>query len=448
MVLYLGLMNYNFYTIKDMTDMKYIIVPFLALTLFLTGCQKRQDAVVTGVGELTLTVQCDEEDYSDKPMLKSETTSEIDDFMIIIRKLVDEYGETLATPIEWEYTVAEFPEVMELAPGNYDISVKSPVSEHVSLEYASYSAYETFTIIADKVTVLDVVCTISNMKVSVAPTSNFFQQLSTYNITVTAEYDDLDAPVSVVWTETDFKEDGTTDKVAYFDVAPLSIMVSGRRSIDGSDAALEKPYEIKTVASGDHHIINIDVQLVGKLSSSISIKIDGTLNSYESDITVDGFEEVPIPDDDEDDDQESELPYMVWETNPEFEVMTIDANLQVNIDIYAPRKITDFIVRVSENFEQFVSVLTGVDPETEENYKYMDLINDETLFAGLAELNLVLPHGDEILGKDYIPFSLSSLVPLITTVVEDDNVTFTLELKDREGNVLTQDLTFYSPKKQ
>ena len=77
----------------------------------------------------------------------------------------------------------------------------------------------------------------------------------------------------------------------------------------------------------------------------------------------------------------------------------------------------------------------------------MDLINDQVLFDNLADLNLYLPHGSEVLGKDYVAFSLSSLVLLITTVVDDDAVTFTLELTDRENNKLVQDLTFYSPKK-
>ena len=438
-----------------MKQMKYFIVPFLALSFLFISCEENTpEAVATGVGELALTVQCDKASYIDRPLVKSSSEISIDDFSIVIRKLMDEFGEELSTPLVWNYTVATLPKVHEFAPGKYDISVTSPEkASHLSLDCASYSAYETFTIIADKVTVLEVVCKVSNMKVSVAPTANFFNQLSTYNITVTAKYDDTQNPVSVVWTEADFNAEGKTDKVAYFDVAPLSVMVSGRRSLDGSDAILDKPHEIKNVAPMDHHILNVDVQLVGKLESAISILIDGSLNSYEEDIKVGGFEEIPIPDDNEQG-EESVLPSMVWASNPDFEVMTIDENLDVNIDIYAPRKITTFIVRVSENFEQFVQVLTEVDedaevnPETGEkpNKKYMDLINDQVLFQNLADLNLVLPHGDDILGIDYVPFSLSALVPLITTVVVDENVTFTLELTDRDKNILTKDLTFYSPK--
>ena len=433
--------------------MKKILLPFIAALAVFAGCKEEKLSVSTGVGELTLSVECGDSDFSDKPMLKSVAAQNINDFQIVINKLSDEYGE--ATTKTWEYTVGTFPKVHEFAPGTYDISVSSPVAEHLSYDAPSYYAYETFTIIADRVTVLDVVCSITNMKVSVAPTDNFFRQLSEYNITVTAEYDDLSAPVTVVWTQDDFNAEGKTDKVAYFDVAALSVMVTGKRTIDGSDARLDEPFQITKVAAKDHHVINVDVQLVGQLQSSISIRLDNSLNQKESNFTVGGFEEIPIPDEDEEEEEESVLPTMVWASNPEFQTVTIDGDLDVNIDIYAPRKIETFIVRVSENFEEFVQVLTDVDADAEENpdtgrkpnRKYMDLIGDQVLFDNLAELNLYLPHGSEVLGKDYVAFSLSSLVPLITTVVEDDYVTFTLELTDRDKNTLVQDLTFYSPKK-
>ena len=434
--------------------MKKILLPFFAALLVFTGCnEEKLPVTTTGVGELTLTVGYSDSDFNDKPMLKSGAGLDISDFTIVIKKLSDEFGE--AADKTWEYTVGTFPKVHEFAPGNYSISVASPAAQHVSLEKPSYRAEETFTIIADKVTVLDVVCKITNMKVSVAPSDNFFRQLSEYNITVTAEYEDLETPVSVVWTQNDFDSEGKTSKVAYFDVAQLSVMVTGKRAIDGSDARLDEPYKITKVAEQDHHILNVDVQLVGQLQSAITIKLDNSFNQQENDLLVNGFEEIPIPDEDEKEDEENPLPRMEWASNPEFGTLTIQEDLDVNIDIYAPRKIKTFLVRVSSNFEQFVMVLTSVDTEAEvdpetglkPNKKYMDLIYDEVLFAQLADLGLYLPHGDELLGKDYVNFSLSSLVPLITTVVDDDNVTFTLELTDRDNNKLVQDLTFYSPKK-
>ena len=156
--------------------MKKILLPFIAALAVFAGCKEEKLPVSTGVGELTLSVECGDSEFSDRPMLKSAAAQNINDFQIVIKKLSDEYGE--ASTKTWEYTVGSFPKVHEFAPGTYDIAVSSPASEHVSYETPSYYAYETFTIIADRVTVLDVVCAITNMKVSVAPTDNFFRQLS------------------------------------------------------------------------------------------------------------------------------------------------------------------------------------------------------------------------------------------------------------------------------
>ena len=91
-----------------MTHMKYFFVSISALFLFFVSCQETMpENVVTGVGELALTVQCADEVYSDKPMLKSASEINIDDFSIVIRKLVDEYGEELSTPKVWEDMISQ-----------------------------------------------------------------------------------------------------------------------------------------------------------------------------------------------------------------------------------------------------------------------------------------------------------------------------------------------------
>ena len=50
--------------------------------------------------------------------------------------------------------------------------------------------------------------------------------------------------------------------------------------------------------------IVVDVQLVGQLQSAITIKLDNNFNQQESDLLVNGFEEIPIPDEDENECQE------------------------------------------------------------------------------------------------------------------------------------------------
>lgn len=170
------------------------------------------------------------------------------------------------------------------------------------------------------------------------------------------------------------------------------------------------------------------------------------MNETETDLFIDGFEEIPIEDGEEDESQDISTPYMLWDSNPTFATTTITDDIDVTIDIFATRKIKTFVVRVSDNFKAFIQVLTEVDPQTGANKEYMDLINDTTL-AGNLQGELYLPTGDEIYGKKYVNFSLSSLVPLVKTVITDEEVDFILELTDFDGQELIKTLTFYSPKK-
>ncbi len=428
--------------------MKRILITMLAAVAVLTSCNKEEKAVSTGVGELTLAVKCGDDDYLDRPMVKSGAEVDVNGFIVTITKIQDEYGAEADWTRTW--TVAEFPKVLELAPGRFNIKVASPQIDRVSTVRASYMAEQEFTIVEDVVTPLELVCSIVNMKVSIAPTDAFFQQLSAYTITVSANYDDLADPISMEWTEEDFHKDESgklvTDKVAYFDVASsLSVMVTGNRTLDGSDVQLAEPYEITDLNAKDHHIINVNVQVVGELNT-LAISLDSNMNPTQTDLFIDGFEEIPIEDGDEDENQDISTPYMLWDSNPTFATTTITDDVDVTIDIFATRKIKTFVVRVSDNFKAFIQVLTERDPQTGANKDYMDLINDKTL-AGNLQGELYLPTGDEIYGKKYVNFSLSALVPLVKTVITDEEVDFILELTDFDGQELTKTLTFYSPKK-
>ena len=61
-------------------------------------------------------------------------------------------------------------------------------------------------------------------------------------------------------------------------------------------------------------------------------------------------------------------------------------------------------------------------------------------------MGLGLPLGDEILGKETVPFSLSGLIPLIDMYPTNpgDQHKFTLRVVDEEGGVLEKLLIFVS----
>ena len=76
----------------------------------------------------------------------------------------------------------------------------------------------------------------------------------------------------------------------------------------------------------------------------------------------------------------------------------------------------------------------------------MDMIGDATLLENLAGMNLGLPLGEDILGKETVPFSLSGLIPLIDIYQPESGAQhkFTLKVTDEEGNVLEKLLVFVS----
>ena len=237
--------------------MKRILTLILTSAVVLSSCQQKTPVKPGDAkGSFVLSLTCATDEYTDKIMTKSDagTSVNLEDFSITLNKLFDEYGEPSTWSSSWAYS--EFPQVIELSPGQYKIKVSSPEVERISTLAPIYSAEKIFTIVEDRVTDLELVCRVTNMKVTVAPTANFFTELRDFTISVTAEYEGLDTPVSVSWSDSDFTANGdgtySTAKVAYFEAVPLSVMVSGFRTLDGTDAALRKPIVISRLLLPEH----------------------------------------------------------------------------------------------------------------------------------------------------------------------------------------------------
>jgi hypothetical protein len=293
------------------------------------------------------------------------------------------------------------------------------------------------------------------MKVSLAPTANFFSELERYTVTVYADYEGIDEPVSVSWTEADFAADAqgnmTTSKIAYLEPVPFSIMVTGTRRIDGSDAALKEAIVVSDVSAKDHHILNIDVQVTGEIDTKVSfITLDTSLNTPK-DVPVDvpGFEEIPIPDEPEEggdptpEEPRVEAPTLRWDANPDFETVHVSKSSQkldkeMNLVILCPGKIQEFVIYPSENFHDAIKIVTGGPVE-------LDLVNNENLYTAFApESGMYLPTGDDLRGKEEVEFNLGTLAALIPIVANTpgDITVFSLYLKDELGQVYEKDILF------
>jgi hypothetical protein len=126
----------------------------------------------------------------------------------------------------------------------------------------------------------------------------------------------------------------------------------------------------------------------------------------------------------------------VWEANPNFDVMDIEQGMSVELMVYAPAKIKEFVVKVSDNFLPAIQMLV---PGAE----HLDLINDEVAKEALGSM---LPVGDQLFDQTEVLFSLSKLVPLIAAVGnQGEDYVFTLEVEDHKGQKLVQDVVFYNP---
>ena len=130
---------------------------------------------------------------------------------------------------------------------------------------------------------------------------------------------------------------------------------------------------------------------------------------------------------------------MAWPANPEFspiEIGSVDVDLKINV----PAGINTFVVQVSENFKDAVSVITTG------NVDYLDLINDTAVISALSGMDPTMPLGSNLKGQTSVDFSLTSLIDLIKMVgTPGDEYVFTLELTDTSGVEFTRSLTFINP---
>lgn len=414
--------------------MKKILLTMAAAATVFAGCNKNEVGTDAGSGMLRLQVGYAGE-YNDKTPdlvpVKSDADDQafIDTFVISIEK-------TSGAPYSLECTVAQFNEqyadgILSLSPGSYTVSVSSPGSEKAAWDQPVYGVTKEFTIVEDVLTPLELVCSLTNMMVSVKLSENFKSELSAYSIVITGDYEDGSA--SLTWSSADVDAES---RAGYFAVAPLSVEIQGTRALDGSEA--RKTYRIEDVAAADHHILNIDAKTTG--ASQPSISIDYTVNEKPVDITVPGFEEIPIPDEEpEDPDVPSEdAPELVWEANPTFERWPLAATMDVNLVVNAPGKIAGFKVDIeSETLQSLLESFTMP----------MDLINDQTVKEFMSSPFIGLPVGDDLSGKTSVEFPLSTLLPMLYGLGPDPGTehTFTLIVTDEAGQELNQSLVFYMP---
>lgn len=450
--------------------MKKIIFSIIAAAAIATGCN-REVIEQQGSGSLAIDLSC-KSDYNE---VETKATDDeiINDLAIDIERPFDgqKYSYTPFSTIRGK--------VVELGSGAYILTASSQKKADAAFEQPIYLGKKDFTITTGQVTTVDVTCSISNMKVTVNLSANFVKELSDYTVTVS------NGRGSLSWNKNAMKDDFkpvamdgqtyyTGTQAGFFTVAPLTVTIDGHRAIDNTSATItafiDKEEHIK---EANHHLLNIDAHVTGTLGG-INITIDHKTNDINQPVIIPGFNETPVPGDDNNGDDNgddnggdngddngddnggdtpteptpSTAPYLVWEANPTFAPMNIDDNLDANLVINAPKKVKAFEVIVdSEVLSPTIAALCSYADSYEDGTPaVMDMIDDAVLLENLGSMGLGLPLGDEIRGKETVPFSLSGLIPLINIYAPEAGAQhkFTLKVTDEEGGVLEQLLIFVS----
>lgn len=331
-------------------------------------------------------------------------------------------------------------QAIELPTGSYRITAGSPAGKAAAWDQPLFEGTQNFTVVAGATSPVNVKCSLSNTMVSIKCTDTFKTELQEFNIKVSATDNDF-----LTWSKTGKESSDALaaelSKDGYFSASELYVQIDGKREIDGSTAALT--YVVKNVHPKDHIILNLDARVTGQVQQ-ITLAVDGTVNDRTENIVVGGFEEIPIPDpidptpDPNPDPSLPAKPSLVWEANPTFALTELKSEgMSVEITVNVPGKVKDFLIDVKSDCAEFEGVIKSMTGDG----LTMDLVNN----AALSSLNdLGIPTGDSVKGKTTVPFSLSSLLPMILLYNPEVNSyhTFTLKVTDEAGQTLTQALQF------
>lgn len=424
---------------NNIIDMKRSIITILAAAAVLAGCKQTKVEENKGyfvLQSVTADANLNEVNVSTKAMPSE--LADINTFVVKIESNLEGGGTQT-------YNYKDIlDQAIELPTGSYRITAGSPAGKAAAWDQPLFEGIQNFTVVAGATSPVNVKCSLSNTMVSIKCTDTFKTELQEFNIKVSATDNDF-----LTWSKTGKESSDALaaelSKDGYFSASELYVQIDGKREIDGSTAALT--YVVKNVHPKDHIILNLDARVTGQVQQ-ITLAVDGTVNDRTENIVVGGFEEIPIPDpidptpdpnpDPNPDPSLPAKPSLVWEANPTFALTELKSDgMSVEVIVNVPGKVKDFLIDVKSDCAEFEGVIKSITGDG----LTMDLVNN----ANLSSLNEQgIPTGDSVKGKPTVPFSLSSLLPMILLYNPEVNSyhTFTLKVTDEAGQTLTQSLQF------
>lgn len=164
---------------------------------------------------------------------------------------------------------------LSLKQGKYTIeAVSYGWDGNAGADCAYYTGKTTVTIEKGKTATANLVCSLANVKVTVAFEQAFLDKLGNGSINVQVK------SATTTVTPVDFAPKGTS--VAYFPVSDLTVTYTVV-SATGKMSSNELP--ISEVSAKDHYILNFKNQAAG--TGNVTVTVDPTMNQYTYDFTID-----------------------------------------------------------------------------------------------------------------------------------------------------------------
>ena len=162
---------------------------------------------------------------------------------------------------------------LSLKQGEYTIeAVSYGWDGNAGVDRAYYTGKTTVTIEKGKTATANLVCSLANVKVTVAFEQAFLDKLGNGTIKVQVK--------SASGTLVDFAPKGTG--VAYFPVSDLTVAYT---VVSAAGKTNSKEQKISEVSAKDHYILNFKNQATG--TGNVTVTVDPTMNQYTYDFTID-----------------------------------------------------------------------------------------------------------------------------------------------------------------
>ena len=162
---------------------------------------------------------------------------------------------------------------LSLKQGEYTIeAVSYGWDGNAGVDRAYYTGKTTVTIEKGKTATANLVCSLANVKVTVAFEQAFLDKLGNGTIKVQVK--------SASGTLVDFAPKGTS--VAYFPVSDLTVAYT---VVSAAGKTNSKEQKISEVSAKDHYILNFKNQATG--TGNVTVTVDPTMNLYTYDFTID-----------------------------------------------------------------------------------------------------------------------------------------------------------------